>query len=121
METVAEIAQPANTNNTIDGIPIPAAIGGLSAIIPLAAWLAAFAIREFIKVKVEEAKAKSQSELEQEKAEREQERAIAQERAELIEELREQNRMFVKEILNLNQVMENSGPLIDSPSKINRR
>lgn len=114
METVAEIAQPANTNNTIDGIPIPAAIGGLSAIIPLAAWLAAFAIREFIKVKIDNIKAEAQAELEEQKAE-------AKERAELIEELREQNRMFVKEILNLNQVMENSGPLIDSPSKINRR
>lgn len=114
MKTTTEIASPANTPIHLDGIPIPAAIGGLSAVIPLVAWLAAFAIKEFIKVKIENIKAEAQAELDRERAE-------AQERAELIEELREQNRMFTREILNLNQAMENSGPFMESPSKINRR
>lgn len=114
MRTVTE--KPVNNTDDLpsfDGIPLPNGADSILVFLPLAAWVIAYGVREFIKVKIENIKAEAQAEIERERAE-------ARERAQLIEELREQNRMFTREILNLNQVMERSGPLIDPPSKVDR-
>lgn len=114
MKILATTTQQANDYTSIDGIPLADVSGGVIALVPVIGWAIVFVIREMVKIRVEQFKAKYQAEIEEHKAQ-------AKLNADLIEELRGQNRMFTREILNLNQAMENSGPLIDSPSEIRKK